>query len=305
MESFIKPNNYNPSSLSSDTVLESGNSYLPKDNEILLRKGQYLSEFKTEEEKQRARDNIGAQKKGDYLLRDDLDSELYKVTAVIIKWMYNDANLVIQPELIQSEQGDIIYNIATNQILYRIKDTKKIYKYWNSEKYPKEEYCNEDNTPYETKRYIYSNTFYVFDPIQNILTRNKEVIEWSGIIVQDVPVSNSMAMEESDPNNIYFDSVKQTFLYKKGENYCTLWKNIYKYQRYQYEDYYFSAGFNLNAIFVGIKGPTLIAYDESRCSLIGTSSITDDKFSLTSENALQNKVITDLLIKIIRWTEVN
>lgn len=272
--------------------------YLLKDN--------YLSEFVTDADKQLARHNINAQEKGDYVTQENFISDYYQVNAVIIKWMYNDSNLVIETECVDSDDGEVIYNVATNQILYRIKDSKKIYKCWNSDKYPKLEYCHDDNTPYETKRYVYSNTFYTYDNMQKILTRNKEILEWSGIIVYDVPVSSFMAMSESDPNNIYFDNIKQTFLYKKQDgSYCSLWKTTYKYQRYSYEEQYFSAGFNLNAIFVGLKGATLIAYDESRCSLIGNTIITDQEFSLTSENPIQNKIITDFLIKVIKWNEVN
>lgn len=271
-----------------------------------LYKNNYLSEFQTKLDKQIARDNIGAQEKGDYVSQEQLLSDFYQINAVNIKWMYNDSNLEVETQSISSDQGEIIYNIATNQILYRIKDSKKIYKYWDSIIYPKLAYCHSDNTPYETKQYIYSNTFYMYDSTQRILARNKEVIEWSGIIVQDVQVSSFMAMNESDPNNIYFDTVKQSFLYKNNDgNYCSLWKTTYKYQKHPYEEQYFSAGFNLNAIFVGLKGPTLIAYDESRCSLIGNTTITDQEFSLTSENPLQNKIITDLLIKMIRWTDVD
>lgn len=271
-----------------------------------LYKDNYLSEFETDLDKQKARDNINAQEKGDYVSQDTLSSKLYQISAVIIKWMYNDAALIVETESISSDQGEIIYNVATNQILYRIKETKKIYKYWDSKVYPKPAYCHPDNTPYQTKRYVYSNTFYTYDDMQNILARNKEILEWSGIIVKNVPVSDFMAMDESDPNNIYFDDIKQSFLYKKQDgSYCSLWKTSYKYQRHPYEEQYFSAGFNLNAIFVGIKGPTLIAYDESKCSLIGSAVITDSEFSLTSDNPIQNKVITDLLIKMIRWTDVN
>lgn len=154
--------------------------------------------------------------------------------------------------------------------------------------------------------------YVVGDPDAN-KPKYPSVVEWSGVTVEDVDVT-TVSIQAAGV--VVYDTVKKTFLLRSlgsfaNYAYSNNWAGREDFQANVWKASNFVAGFYENTYYKGANGDMWIATSSSElmklysASSSGQTIEVDDELSVTSENPVQNKVITDTIKDITSWNEAD
>lgn len=126
------------------------------------------------------------------------------------------------------------------------------------------------------------------------------VAVWSGTEVADVEVVGVSMSETDAPENVVYDTVKKTFLYRSGDMYINNWDTRTSYQDNMYPvlipDPSFSAGLKKNVLYKGLDGSVCIASDASALVKVCDGTLATVFFAAMldgSEAVMQQSVMVD------------
>lgn len=139
------------------------------------------------------------------------------------------------------------------------------------------------------------------------------VVDWSGETVDDVEVTQQSV--QGVAGTVVYDTTKHTFLFRAMAlpvKYYNNWEGRENFQANVWKASNFAAGFFENTYYKGADGSIWVATSNAELTRLffatsgGSQTIeVDDALSETSENPVQNKVITDTIKDITSWNEVD